>query len=173
MAGERGERMNSRIAVALLVGLGLAGTAVAEEHAGCPMRAAQVDHQHEGTTGVGNARSRHHFRLARDGGSIRLEAIDASDTGTRDRIRGHLEAIAAAFGKGDFAMPAAIHGAPPPGVAVLKERAADVRYAYAASPRGGVVTIATTDATALAAGHAFLRFQIADHATGDPTEPEE
>jgi hypothetical protein len=35
---------------------------------------------------------------------------------------------------------------------------------------GGRVLIETKDAEALAAVHEFLRFQIEDHQTGDPTE---
>jgi hypothetical protein len=147
-------------------------TAAAEDHA-CPMAAkaqqhqAAVDHRHEATTHVASAASRHHFRLADDGGSIRLEATSENDVETRDRVRTHLQAIARAFAQGDFSMPAAIHDRVPPGVETMKARRDAIRYAYAESPRGGVVTIATKDAQALEAVHAFLRFQIEDHATGD------
>lgn len=144
----------------------------AEDHA-CPMMAkktqhqAAVDHRHEATTHVASASSVHHFGLAEDGGSIRLEATSDDDAETRDRVRTHLQHIARAFADGDFAMPAAIHDRVPPGVETMKARRDAIRYAYAESPRGAVVTIATKDAQALAAVHAFLRFQIEDHATGD------
>jgi hypothetical protein len=154
-----------------LVVAAVVATAGAEDHV-CPMMAkaqhqAAVDHRHQATTHVPSASSEHHFRLADDGGSIRLEATSDADVETRDRVRAHLQSIARAFAEGDFAMPAAIHDRVPPGVETMKARRDVIRYAYAESPRGAVVTIATKDAQALAAVHAFLRFQIEDHATGD------
>ena len=44
----------------------------------------------------------------------------------------------------------------------------DIKYTYEASPKGGRVVIVTSSNVALAAVHEFLRFQIKDHATGDP-----
>ena len=41
-------------------------------------------------------------------------------------------------------------------------------YSYAETERGGIVRIATANPEALAAVHAFLKYQITEHATGDP-----
>ncbi len=153
-----------------------AATAAAQDHEECPMHAAhagrqaEVDQRHQHTTGVPSDGTRHHFLLAKDGGSIQLGVADPTRTDARDAVREHLRAIARAFATGDFSMPMAIHDQVPPGVDVMKARRDAIRYAYADTPAGGSVTIATGDAEALAAVHAFLRFQIRDHGTGDPTE---
>ena len=159
------------------VGLVLAAVpaASAQDHAHChaspsTARREAVDHRHDDTTGVSHGASVHHFVLAPDGGAIQLEATDDADVATRDRIREHLRAIATAFAAGDFSMPRRIHDQAPPGVETMTERAAAIRYAFHPTDRGGQVTIATDDAAALSAVHAFLRFQIADHGTGDPVE---
>jgi hypothetical protein len=154
---------------------GVAIAVAAQDHASCPMAASharhgQVDRRHDEATGVAHEKSAHQFRLAKDGGSIRLEANDAADVATRDRIREHLQVIARAFARGDFALPMSIHDQVPPGAAVMKERRSAIRYSYEQSAKGGAVRIATRDARALAAVHEFLRFQIRDHRTGDPTE---
>jgi hypothetical protein len=160
------------IAVALVI----AAPAAAQDHAHChaaspaPGQREAVDHRHDQTTGVPHEGSAHHFLLGPDGGEIRLEATDAADTATRDRIRAHLRAITAAFAAGDFTMPRRIHDRAPAGVEVMTERRDAIRYAFLATDRGGRVTIATDDAEARQAVHAFLRFQIADHGTGDPVE---
>jgi hypothetical protein len=157
----------------------LALTATAEasgrSHEDCPMapakdRRALVDHRHDDATGVPHAAAEHHFLLTRDGGSIRLEVKDASHVEARDGIRRHLRAIAGSFASGDFSTPMLIHDQVPPGVETMKERKAAIRYAYSPSDKGGVVRISTRDAGAIAAVHEFLRFQIRDHGTGDPTE---
>jgi hypothetical protein len=152
-----------------------ATTAHAGDGQGCPMKAkegrqAQVGHRHERTTSVPTDGTVHHFLLARDGGSIRLEAQDGSPAGARDRIRAHLQVIARSFAAGDFSMPMGIHEQVPPGVEVMKARRESIRYRYEETANGGTVTISTADPEALSAVHDFLRFQIHDHGTGDPTD---
>src|SRR5260221_8657307 len=85
---------------------------------------SEVDHRHGEVWGVGHEATEHHFLLAKDGGSIRLEVKDPGQLEARDRIREHLRAIARAFAAGDFSMPMRIHDQVPPGVEVMKERLA-------------------------------------------------
>jgi hypothetical protein len=146
-----------------------------QDHASCPHAAASdhrtdVDRRHDHATGVVHEAAEHHFLLSPEGGTIRLEVKDAERTAERDRIRGHLQVVARSFAAGDFALPELIHDRVPPGVPVMKERKTAIRYSYAPTDRGGLVTITTKDSAARAAIHAFLRFQIADHGTGDPVE---
>jgi hypothetical protein len=159
--------------IALAVALA-AAPAAAQDHARChhapPERRAAVDHRHDETTGVAHTASAHRFLLAEDGGEIRLEATSGDDTATRDRIREHLREIARAFAEGDFSMPRRIHAEMPPGAEAMAEHRSAIRYRFHETDRGGRVTIATGEPAALRAVHAFLRFQIADHGTGDPVE---
>jgi hypothetical protein len=162
-------------ACALVAGFAAAAPAQEHDHASCPMAASHsghdgVDHRHDQATGVAHQKAVHHFRLAEDGGSIQLEVKDASEVETRDRIREHLQVVARSFAAGDFALPMSIHDQVPPGAEVMKERKSAIRYAYEATEKGGMVRISTRDAKALDAVHEFLRFQIRDHGTNDPTE---
>jgi hypothetical protein len=45
-----------------------------------------------------------------------------------------------------------------------------IRYLYTGTPAGAKIQITTVNPEALQAIHAFLRFQISDHQTGDATE---
>ncbi len=167
-------------AAATTLFLGLAAGSPAQDHAKCPMAASHaahesdrrddVDHRHDEATGVRHESSVHHFELAKDGGSIRLEVKDAEDIAGRDRIREHLQVIARAFAAGDFALPASIHGRVPPGADAMKKRKSAISYRFEPTAAGGLVRITTRDAAALDAVHRFLRFQVRDHRTGDPTE---
>jgi len=152
-----------------------AATVSAQDHASCPMRAqvdhrAAVDHRHDAVSGVSHEAAVHHFLLTPDGGAIRLEATDAAPAADRDRIRRHLQTVARAFAAGDFAMPLQVHGRVPPGVKTLRKRRREITYAFSPTEKGGEVHLSTSDPTALSAIHAFLRFQIEDHGTGDPIE---
>jgi hypothetical protein len=164
-----------RLATAAAIGIWIAPGVWAQEHDHCapaPSAAHReaVDHRHGEVTGVGHQDGQHHFVLTKDGGVIRLEVKDTADTAARDRIRGHLEGIARAFGAGDFTMPRRIHDQAPPGVDVMAARKSAIRYVYAPTEKGGEVTIWTRDAAARDAVHRFLRFQISDHGTGDKAE---
>jgi hypothetical protein len=120
--------------------------------------------------GFDQEKTTHHFHLYPDGGAIDVVVKDSSDLKDRDAIRTHLPHIAAMFGDGDFEAPMLVHdSANVPGTAVLKARRAALRYTYVETPAGGRVDIVTTDSAALAALHDFLRYQIVEHQTNDPT----
>lgn len=162
------------VACVLVPGLA-AAAGPAPDHASCPMTAAharreQVDHRHDEATGVAHRKFVHQFLLAKDGGSIQLEASDAGEVEAIARIREHLQVVTRSFAAGDFSLPMVIHDEVPPGVEVMKSRKGAIRYSHASTAKGGVVRISTRDAKALAAVHEFLRYQIRDHGTGDPGE---
>jgi hypothetical protein len=109
----------------------------------------------------------HHFRLRADGGAIEVEAAKATDEATREAIRVHLREIAAEFERGSFDKPFRTHGEAPPGVSELVGLRGAVTYRFEEMPAGGRVRITTVNPDALAALHAFLTYQIREHATGD------
>jgi hypothetical protein len=107
--------------------------------------------------------TRHDFKIGPDGGSIAVDVRDAKDSKTRDQIRMHLRHISTAFKDGDVSLPLLTHGEMPPGVDVMKEKKDAIVYSYADTPHGAIVRIRTSDADALAAIHAFLKYQTTAH----------
>ncbi len=118
--------------------------------------------------GFDQDKTTHHFNLTADGGSIAVEANDSSDRASLDQIRVHLKEIAIAFGQGDFQRPFMTHSEVPPGVPVMQRLKTEIAYTFEESARGGIVRISTANAEARVALHAFLTYQIKEHATGDP-----
>jgi hypothetical protein len=137
----------------------------------CP-HAAAVDRRGDQGMGFDHDKTAHHFGLTADGGTISAEALDAADVDSQKAIRQHMGHIAAAFAEGNFAMPMFIHDRMPPGVPTMKRLRKRIRYRVETTERGARVVIQTEDGHALRAVHAFLRFQIADHRTGDSPEPQ-
>jgi hypothetical protein len=134
-----------------------------DHHAPANQRAASV-------MGFDQDRTAHHFLLFKDGGAIDVSVKDQADTKNREAIRSHLRDIATMFGSGNFDAPMLVHdSAKVPGTKVMLAGKDVIRYQYAETPSGGRVTIMTSDPAALAALHQFLKFQIAEHKTGDPT----
>jgi hypothetical protein len=133
---------------------------------------ARQEHHGQGdmVMGFDQARTTHHFLLFNDGGAIDVSVNDPADTKTRDAIRSHLPHIAMMFGAGNFEAPMLVHDSKNvPGTKLMTERNGVIRYQYVETANGGRVNAVTSDPDALAAVHAFLTFQIAEHKTGDPT----
>ena len=152
--------------VPLLWSIGVASQAQAaaqDPHAQMHQRGAQV-------MGFDQDKTAHHFLLFEDGGAIDVSVKDAADTKNRDAIRAHLPHIAQMFGQGNFDAPVLVHDTKQvPGTAALARHKDRITYRFVETPRGGRVDIVTTDAEAVKGVHEFLRFQIADHKTGDST----
>lgn len=157
--------------VAVLLGAPDAGSTGAAAHS--PDHAAGVEHRGDQGMGFSHETTTHHFTLTADGGVISAEALDAADTGTRDSIRGHLAHIAHAFSTGDFHLPMFIHDRMPPGAETMKQLRKTISYRTEDTVRGARVVIQTANPEALAAVHDFLRFQIADHRTGDSPDTQQ
>ena len=117
--------------------------------------------------GFDQDKTTHHFLLFEDGGAIDISVTDASDTTNRDAIRAHLPHIAMMFGQGNFELPHFIHATDVPGTKTLARLKDQVTYRYRETELGGRVDIVTNDDEGREALHAFLRFQISDHKTGD------
>ena len=139
-----------------------------EQHMAQMKKEAEMKAHGKEAMGFDQDTTTHHFSLTSDGGAIAVDVNVPTDEVGRDQIRAHLKEIAVAFKQGDFGKPLMTHGELPPGVPVLQRLKAEISYVYADTDRGGIVRITTANPEALAALHAFLKYQIAEHATGDP-----
>lgn len=156
-------------------------SAPAREKTACPLHkqhAARAEDRHlhelndrgDRAMGFEQSKTTHRFKLLADGGAIEVGANDPRDEESKARIRLHLEQVSKMFSSGDFSTPFAVHARTPPGVSELTRLKSIITYRYEETESGGRVRISSRDAKALAAIHEFLRFQIEDHRTGDPTE---
>jgi hypothetical protein len=128
---------------------------------------SSLDERGAHVMGFDQEKTAHHFYLYPDGGAIDVSANDANDQTDLKAARAHLPHIAQMFGEGDFSAPVLVHATNVPGTADLARLKDRLSYRYEETSRGGRVNILTADPEALAAVHSFLRFQIADHKTGD------
>jgi len=127
-----------------------------------------LDERGERAMGFSQTATAHHFLLRPDGGVIQVEVKDAADASNRELVRRHLSHVARSFAAGDFDTPALVHARVPPGSDAMRRLKSEITFAYEETEAGARVLISTKNAEALAAVHAFLRFQIEDHRTGDP-----
>jgi len=153
------------LAAAFSLALSLATSALAQDcHSS---HHADVDSRGDHVMGFDHDKTTHGFRLTPKGGVIEVAVNDAKDEASLEAIRTHLEHISKMFADGDFDAPMLIHGEQPPGVDVMKRDKAKIAWEYVETVRGGRVVATTEDAAVKDAIHAFLRFQIEEHRTGD------
>jgi hypothetical protein len=139
-----------------------------EEHQAQMAKDADLKRRGAVAMGFDQDKTTHHFRLYTTGGAIEVVANDAADTATLGQVRTHLKEIATEFATSDFGKPFATHGEVPPGVRTMQERSNALAFQYEDTPAGARVRITTSDVIAIQAVHEFLRYQIREHATGDP-----
>jgi len=113
--------------------------------------------------GVDQYASAHVFEDLVDGGRIVLDADNPVDITGIVAIRQHMRDIAVAFRAGDFAKPFRVHAQVVPGTSAMTARRAKITYEATDRPSGAEVRIRTRDSVAVAAVHAFLAFQRAEH----------
>ncbi len=139
-----------------------------EEHLAQIQRDGELKKRGAAAMGFDQDKTTHHFRLYATGGAIEVGVNDPADDASRSQIRMHLKDIAAEFAGGNFGKPFATHGEMPPGVQTLQKRKTAFTFLYEDTPEGGRVRMTTSDSKARSALHEFLRYQIREHATGDP-----
>ena len=159
-----------RPAALLCLGLAAAVPAALRAQEAHSCHASEVDARGDHVMGFDHAKTTHHFLLTSSGGIIDVSANDPDDAASRDAIRTHLEHIAGMFTRGNFEAPMLIHGRVPPGVPEMKSDLGKIRFAYEQTTAGGRVVVSSSDPAVISAVHAFLKFQIEDHRTGDPTD---
>jgi hypothetical protein len=118
--------------------------------------------------GFPHDKTTHHFRLYASGGAIEVTANDANDVGNIQAIRSHLKHISLRCSlKATSRLQRSSMTRCHPAVSVMKEKRSEISYSFEEIAAGGKVQINTADPESLKAIHEFLRFQIADHHTGD------
>jgi hypothetical protein len=139
-----------------------------EEHLKQLQKDAALKQRGATAMGFDQDASVHHFLLQPNGGAIVVSSKDPNDGKLIEQIRSHFRDIAAEFGQGLFDRPVTTHGELPPGAAAMSEGKQQIAYRYVEQPAGASVVIETTDAATRDSIHAFLRYQIVEHKTGDP-----
>jgi hypothetical protein len=116
------------------------------------------------------AKTTHVFRMTESGGVQRVLAKDATAQDQVTLIQRHLQHEAVAFQRGDYADPAALHGADMPGLKELQAGAARIKVSYSVLPTGAELIFETTDLHLLTAIHRWFGAQLSEHGADATSE---
>lgn len=130
---------------------------------------AAMNERGDHVMGFAHDKTTHHFELNQDGGLIEVRVNDNKDAASLDMIRTHFGHILKMFAAGNFNAPMLVHGQAVPGTATMTRLRDDIHWELSEIPRGAQIKIVADNKEAADAIHEFLRYQIADHQTGDCT----
>lgn len=122
-------------------------------------------------SGFDSERVNRHFYVLKNGGAVEITAKDSGDEATIKAIQTYLKKESDLWTKGNFETVTAVYGRPAEGTVQLKKLRDDVTFAVVPEENGAVIRMLTVNPTAKAAIHDYLRFQIDQLKTGDPTTP--
>lgn len=124
-------------------------------------------------SGFESDRVNRHFYVLKNGGAVEITAKDANDESTIKAIQSYLKKESDMWTKGNFDTVAAVYGKAPESTVQLKKLRDNVTYAVVPEENGAVVRMLTVNPMAKTAIHDYLKFQIEQLKTGDPTSPQD
>jgi hypothetical protein len=124
-------------------------------------------------SGFDSERVVRHFYLLKNGGAVEVVVKDPHDETTIKAVQAYLKKESDLWAKGNFDNVNAIYGKLPEGTPQLKKMRDSVTFAAVPEENGGVLRLLTVSPQAKSAIHDYLRFQIDQFKTGDPTAPQD
>jgi hypothetical protein len=146
------------LAVSIIAGLRI--PAFADES----KRQVEVEQKSEHVMPFDMNATMHSFVPTRDGG-VQTVLVHNGDAKQVALVRAHLHKEAAAFARGDFTDPVAIHGGTMPGLHALHAGAKSIRIRYTEVPNGAAISYHSAVPKLVSAIHAWFSAQRNDHGT--------
>ena len=113
-----------------------------------------------------------HYWLLKNGGAIEIVCKAPCDSSTQTAIQSYLDSLSKAFEKGSFE-PEFVGGAnAPESLITLRKLRDEVTFQAASSDIGYSLRMLTVNPQARDAIYDFLRYEITNRKTGDPTTVE-
>ncbi|HEX6878922.1 MAG TPA: hypothetical protein VF135_01035 [Terriglobales bacterium] len=114
-----------------------------------------------------------HYYLVKNGGVIELSAKDPQDQAVIKAIQKYLDMQKDLFEKGKNESEAEVHGKAPDGLAGIKRFRNDITFFSTGTDNGAVLRMFTVNEQAKQAVYEFMKFEIAEHKTGDALTAEQ
>lgn len=125
-------------------------------------RQVKIEHNSEHVMPFNMNATMHRFVPTPSGG-LQEVTVPSGDAKQVLLVRSHLRKEAAAFARGDFRDPAAIHGGAMPGLQAMHDGANRIKVQYADVRNGAAITYTSSDSALISGIHAWFKAQVSDH----------
>lgn len=154
--------------LSILVGLFLSAILVTAQSA-APNPEQEVDARFSRAMGVSLDKVTVHFYLVKNGGVMELLAKDPGDNSTVEALQKYLQNQKDLWEKGKETAVTDVHLRAPESAATMRRLRNDITFYAAKMDNGGVLRMFSINDQARTAIQDYMKFEIAEHNTGDPT----
>ncbi|HKO65156.1 MAG TPA: hypothetical protein VJU13_08130 [Candidatus Nitrosocosmicus sp.] len=105
----------------------------------------------------------HEFFSTKDGGQIKITALDENDNKTINQIRNHIRDIQNDFTEGNFTKPFYIHAQLVPGTDAMTQNKEQIQYNIQDLKNGSILLLITNNSSLVNSINQFMTFQSTEH----------
>jgi hypothetical protein len=105
----------------------------------------------------------HEFSSTKDGGQIKITALDEKDNKTINQIKSHTRDIQNDFAEGNFTKPFFIHAQSVPGTDAMTQNKDQIQYKIQDLKNGSILLLITNNSSLVSSINQFMTYQSMDH----------
>jgi hypothetical protein len=105
----------------------------------------------------------HEFTSTKDGGQIKITALDESDNQTINQIKNHTRDIQNDFADGNFTKPFYIHAESVPGTVAMTQNKDQIQYQIQDLKNGSMLLLITNNSSLANSINQFMTYQSTEH----------
>jgi hypothetical protein len=105
----------------------------------------------------------HEFSSIKDGGQIKITALDEKDNNTISQIKSHTRDIQNDFAEGNFTKPFVIHAESVPGTDAMTQNKDQIQYQIQDLKNGSILLLVTNNSNLVSSINQFMTYQSTEH----------
>ena len=113
--------------------------------------------------GFDQSKIAHEFSSTKDGGQIKITALDEKDTNTINQIKSHTRDIQNDFTEGNFTKPFFIHSESVPGTDAMTQNKDQIQYKIQDLKNGSTLLLITNNSSLVSSINQFMTYQSTEH----------
>ena len=113
--------------------------------------------------GFDQSKIAHEFSTTKDGGQIKITALDEKDNNTINQIKSHTREIKNDFIEGNFTKPFYIHAQSVPGTDAMTQSKDQIQYKIQDLKNGSILLLLTNNPNLSSSIHQFMTYQSTEH----------
>jgi hypothetical protein len=113
--------------------------------------------------GFDQSKIAHEFSSTKDGGQIKITALDEKDNNTINQIKSHTRDIQNDFTEGNFTKPFFIHAESVPGTDAMTQNKDQIQYKIQDLKNGSILLLITNNSSLVSSINQFMTYQSTEH----------
>lgn len=113
--------------------------------------------------GFDQSKIAHEFSTTKDGGQIKITALDEKDNNTINQIKNHTRDIQNDFTEGNFTKPFFIHAESVPGTDAMTQNKDQIQYKIQDLKNGSILLLITNNSSLVSSINQFMTYQSTEH----------